>query len=144
MAKKTTKVLRDTPTPKIIRNYDLYSMEARIHNLEENGGGGGTSGVSYSTDEHEIGTWIDGTTKVYEKTVIFETGVSVSYGNWVDLGVIPATKLLEAHIYADGESGFGYEKGLFMDPVMLNSGHLYIRNSGANGTATGYTIRYLK
>lgn len=43
MAKKTTKVLRDTPTPKIIRNYDPYSMEERIHNLESNGGGGSST-----------------------------------------------------------------------------------------------------
>lgn len=146
MAKKNTlaKGVGDTPAPKIIRNYDPMSMEKRIYDLEQNGSGGGSSSISYSTSEHEVGTWTDGTTKVYEKTTIFETGVSVTYGQWTDLGATDAKQLLEAHIYGDGEGGYGYEKGIFMDPVMIKSGHLYIRTSGANGTATGYTIRYTK
>lgn len=39
MAKKNTLVkgVGDTPTPKIIRNYDPMSMEQRIHNLENGG-----------------------------------------------------------------------------------------------------------
>lgn len=38
MAKKNK---RNDVTPKIIRNYDIFSIEKRVHDLEENGGGGG-------------------------------------------------------------------------------------------------------
>lgn len=40
MAKK--KILRNDVTPKILRNYDLYSIEKRIYNLEQGGGAGPT------------------------------------------------------------------------------------------------------
>lgn len=45
MAKKNTlaKGVGDTPTPKIIRNYDPMSMEKRIYDLEQNGSGGSTA-----------------------------------------------------------------------------------------------------
>ena len=46
-------------------------------NADESGGGGGSS-HSYSTDEQEVGTWIDGS-KVYEKTAYESIGGSLSY-----------------------------------------------------------------
>lgn len=36
--------------------------------VETEGGDTPTGGISYSTEEHEIGTWIDGAT-LYEKTI---------------------------------------------------------------------------
>jgi len=46
---------------------------------------GGSSGdINYSTEEHVIGKWIDGTTDLYEKTVTFN---NVSIENSINLGV---------------------------------------------------------
>ena len=53
---------------------DIDSLETTSKNLvgainevKESGGGGGSSAIVYSTNEREIGTWIDGS-KLYEKT----------------------------------------------------------------------------
>lgn len=43
MAKKNK---RNDVTPKILRNYDIFSIEKRVHDLEENGGGGGFHGIT--------------------------------------------------------------------------------------------------
>ena len=40
----------------------------------------------YSTDEHIVGTWIDGST-LYEKSIVLNSSFSVSTGNWADLNV---------------------------------------------------------
>ena len=47
MAKK--KNLHNDVTPKIIRNYDLYSIEKRVHDLESNGGGGSGHSLTFTT-----------------------------------------------------------------------------------------------
>ena len=86
-AKKTPKILRDIPTPKIVRNYDLYSMEERIHNLEINGGGGGAESWDYSkteTDTHQ--KWIDGKT-IYSRVVEVNPGTITQTG-WQTVGTI--------------------------------------------------------
>lgn len=49
MAKRNTKNLRDGQTPKILRSYDIYSLEKRIYDLEKNSGGGGGSTITTDT-----------------------------------------------------------------------------------------------
>lgn len=47
-----------------------YNLVERVKALEE-GGGGGSSKHEYSTEEQEVGTWIDGKT-MYERTFILK------------------------------------------------------------------------
>lgn len=57
------------------------STTEKWENADESGGGG--SSHSYSTDEQEIGTWIDGS-KVYEKTAYESIGGSLSYDTGIN------------------------------------------------------------
>lgn len=52
----------------------------------EGGGGGGSSEITYSTTEHKVGTWIDGS-DVYEK-VISISNVSLSSGSYETVDTI--------------------------------------------------------
>ena len=85
MAKKSIKGLRDVPTPKIIRNYDIFSIEQRVHNLEQNAGGGGTDTAwDYSTTETDTKQkWVDGK-EIY---CIVKNGLHFSIGDWEDTGI---------------------------------------------------------
>lgn len=42
--------------------------------------------TTYSTTEHVVGKWIDGSV-VYEKVINFTNAISVTTGEWVDTGV---------------------------------------------------------
>ena len=57
----------------------------------EGSGGGGSSEVNYSTTEHKVGTWIDGS-DVYEKTIVLrENGTdNYTYNNSVFSQSLPA------------------------------------------------------
>lgn len=46
------------------------------------------AGHVYSTTAKKVGKWVDGTTDVYEKTIILSEGFSVSSNQKVDLAVI--------------------------------------------------------
>ena len=94
MAKK--KNLRNDVTPKILRNYDPYSMEKRIYNLEQGGGVSPTpSGEVYSETETEIGTYLGDT--LYRK-VISSSITSLSTSNVVlaNLGTLSIKRLITA------------------------------------------------
>ena len=52
----------------------------------DNQGGGGSSEVNYSTTEHKVGTWIDGS-DVYEKTISI-SNVSLSSGSYETVDTI--------------------------------------------------------
>ena len=47
-----------------------YAVTGRDYVETEGGDTPASGGINYSTDEHEVGTWIDGST-LYEKTVDF-------------------------------------------------------------------------
>ena len=92
MAKKNTKNLRDVQS-KILRSYDIYSLEKRIYDLENGGAptpaGGGDK---YSESEIEIGTWIDDS-KVYRK-VLHNTSIStMTIGTTYDIANVSALNI---------------------------------------------------
>lgn len=94
------------------------------------GSSGGGSSHTYSTTEHTVGTWIDGST-VYEKTIATEFGHDVSSKS-IDLTSLNINKL----IYVDGfiiasDSG---------DCVMI--GYNNAGNLGFNGAVgTSVTVK---
>lgn len=74
---------------KIIRSYDIYSLEKRIHELEKNGGGGGTSYPYYETEDGKIGLLvIDADNKFgvfyFKGVTIPEDGLTISDENMTD------------------------------------------------------------
>lgn len=120
MAKKTIKVLRDTPTPQIIRNYDPYSMEARIHNLEENAGGGGATSWDYSTDEVDTGQkWTDGkeiyckvlhgTFNMVANTALVLTGMP-NIETLIDVAFVKGNSIArpQVYVYNDNYQAYNY------------------------------------
>lgn len=66
----------------------------------------GVPAVHYSTDEHIVGTWVDGST-LYEKT--YEATSTISIGtSWSDTGFeLPANtnRVIEGFIYRNAQSG---------------------------------------
>ena len=80
MAKK--KNLHNDVTPKILRNYDIYSMEKRIYDLEQGGGGTPTpSSWDYSTTETNTNQkWIDGK-EIYCNVFVFDSPRLINQAN---------------------------------------------------------------
>ena len=57
-----------------------YAVTGRDY-VETEGGDTPAGGVSYSTEEREIGTWIDDS-PVYERTFVLDEALNVSYNSW--------------------------------------------------------------
>ena len=47
----------------------------------------GGSSHTYSETEQEVGEWVDGST-VYEKTILFQSGVTLSKGAWTSISAV--------------------------------------------------------
>lgn len=61
----------------------------------------GIPAVHYSTEEHVIGTWIDGST-LYEKTIDFGQNVIIPNNSWLSLNItLNANKIINANGTAD-------------------------------------------
>lgn len=82
-------VTTDTYTLKRAATYDSYPSGSWIKfipwKITQDGGGGGSGSVDYSTAEHKIGTWIDGK-DVYEKT--YSITPSSSPSDWTEIEAI--------------------------------------------------------
>lgn len=108
------------------------------------GGGGGSSEVSYSTTEHKVGTWIDGK-DVYERTI--DLG-SFSVGSWSDHTIESSTNI-DLLIDYDGymvESNIMYA---LPDPSVRikvdSSQNLIFTGTSSWSISSGHiTIRYTK
>ena len=104
----------------------------------------GIPAVHYSTNEHIVGTWIDGTT-VYEKTIdLGSGGTNISNSSWTTLSGVSITNLndiIEA-------SGFSPSNKIFTPMLMINdSGTIkaLVGRSNAPVEAIRYiTIKYTK
>lgn len=66
--------------------------ETLLKQILESGGGGGGSSHTYSTEEHEVGKWIDGST-IYEKT-LYNAG-KVTGGVQIDHGITNFGKAID-------------------------------------------------
>lgn len=115
MAKKNK---RNDITPKILRNYDIFSIEKRVHDLEENGGGGGGStSWDFSTSEVATGQkWIDGK-DIYCIVYKPATTQNIVNNHWTNLGItLTMDTLIDCQInFVDVTEGhFGGNDGLFL------------------------------
>lgn len=100
--------------------------------------------ISYSTTEHVIGTWIDGSA-VYERTINVGSFSISSSGVHTIESSTGISKLICANGYIV-ESGIQYQ---FPEPtirIMLNSGNLVFKGVDAGWDVSGgyITIRYTK
>lgn len=160
-----------------------YKLEERVTALEEGGGyelpiasastlGGvkigenleiSESGVlsasgggnEWSTEEHEVGTWIDGT-PVYEKTVqvtmrggddsdtLLVSGLAATRAWIVDSDFVYTTGNEKFHVYLGSRIGNNWTTGWLLG----KSNGLYLRTNNNFGPASGLngyvTIRYVK
>ena len=107
-----------------------------------------------SETEHKIGYWIDGTTPVYEKTVILNSPVTAAAGNtsaagaWTVLQTDWTEPILPIEFFAWYSGGSSTDKTLWT--------HLSVQRETANNrlrvlnirstaaTIDGFTIRYIK
>lgn len=72
----------------MVRNYDIYSIEQRVYELEKGGAPGGGS-WDYSTDEVNTGQkWIDGK-EIYCKVV---NNLNINLSDWTNT-TIPSTDI---------------------------------------------------
>lgn len=113
------------------------------------------SGNNWSTDEHEVGTWIDGT-PVYEKTIqvtlggasdtdrLLVSGLAPTRAWIVDSDFVNNTGSEQLHFYLGARVNGVWTTGFLMN----KSDGLYVRlnnNYGGVEGLTGYvTIRYVK
>ena len=67
-------------------------------------GGGGS--LNYSTNEVEIGTWIDGRT-IYKKTWVFSEGVNINSSSWADTPISTSESGIDTIISCEGISDAG-------------------------------------
>ena len=107
---------------------------------------------AYSSTEHQVGTWVDGTTPVYEKTVELSSAVTAAAGNtsaagaWTVLQTGWTENILPIEFFAWYAGGT--DKTLWT--------HLTVQREAANNrlrvlnirstaaTIDGFTIRYIK
>lgn len=122
--------------------------------LYANAEGGGSASQDYSTTEHVIGKWVDGTTDVYERTFIINSTIN---SGWNDI----TTDLTNATQIIDFRGTFKYPaNNNAMQPIphyetsdyclyggfKLDNGNIFLyKGSGfAVISDISITIRYLK
>lgn len=131
-----------TPTPltglKIDNDY--YSISG--------GGGGGGSSDDYSTTEHQVGTWIDNTSPVYEKTIYVAShnGGSQVIDSTLTMSDLSYISLKEIGFIVNNSYMDGSQMGL---ELVANSNGINIdsNNSPLNSiplTEMYITIRYVR
>ena len=127
-----------------------YKILERLAALEESGGG-----YEWSTNEHEVGTWLDGT-PVYERTVAVTLGGSDDRDRLLVSGIAPTRAWIvdSDFVYNTGAEQLHFYLGARVNGVwttgfLINkSDGLYVRlnnNYAAVDGLSGYvTIRYVK
>ena len=103
-------------------------------------------GNIYSTTEHVVGTWIDGST-IYEKTLQFANDVEITNNTWTILSDYDGLaqiidKVIEAQAYISSSIGWGIQ------PIAMQkvSGHLQVQLARfySPSTISIVTIQYTK
>lgn len=129
-----------------------YRLEERVAALEEGGGG---SSSAWSIDEHEVGTWIDGT-PVYEQTVAVTLGGGDDTDRLLVSGLAPTRAWIadSDFVFNTGAEQLHFYLGARVNGVwttgfLINkSGGLYVRlnnnYAGVDGLSGYITIRYVK
>lgn len=143
-----TRIKKGIQTPANLANILVEGFE----NLEDSGGG---STTTYSTEEHEVGTWIDGST-VYEKTIV-KTQLAFQDSFALIDSTLTATSVKEIISYEGSvktSDGTAYTSlcglpgmNLWIFGVHNNINGLGLYGSSANALSGGTaicTIRYTK
>ena len=132
----------------ISRNYDIYSIEERVHNLE-NGGAPtpGGSGEVYTETETEIGTWVDGK-KIYRKVInLAITSINANQNNTIaDVSTLGIDTLIRARGCIKLTSASA-ETAVMNDTAWINtSGVLTIKPYVGHSSITSmyYVLEYTK
>lgn len=126
-------------TRNIVKVSERYLAE--LAEAEQEGGGSS----DYSTTEHVVGKWVDGTTDVYEKTIVYTTPLALPYDTWVDTGISSSDNIdtvISANVVTD-------TKGILNNfEVVPTAGGFTIGiqyNINQSGRKAKYlTLRYLK
>lgn len=123
--------------------------EALLKQILESGGGGSHT---YSDEEHEVGTWVDGS-KVYEKTIHHTGGTQGD--QTIPHGITGITRILDYEVSVL-DNDYSQYKSFFVLPRIDNAGlsidyitdtDVKIKCSGLYGTRLKdwyVTIRYTK
>lgn len=101
---------------------------------------GGGSSLNYSTNEVEIGTWIDGRT-IYKKTWVFSEGVSINPNSWADTPILTSQSGIDTIISCEGISDAGAMWD-FLGVTTDNATTEYVRLLNVRYDAA-ITIKYL-
>ena len=144
-------IMQYTSETTMTRTQSYGSLEVRqIKGLKF--GGGGSSSHIYSTTEHKIGTWIDGS-DVYEKTIDIINSSSVAATRDVSLSNdIPANaRVIEAkgmYEYMYGNKKYGFPIGIQYVYGVLEDSEYLLRIVLGNGSLQSdeaiITVRYTK
>lgn len=141
---KNTKNLRNETPVTIPRNYDIYSIEKRVHDLETGGSTPTPTPTSwdYSTDEVNTNQkWIDGN-DIYCKVLDYSSSPVSLPSNSEKLinGALPTnTRIVDADIIYSNGTWTGIAKAY----VTLNNGNLGINSMHAVNMYYAI-IRYIK
>lgn len=121
----------------------IYYMGTEYANT--NGGSGGGSSVEYSTEEKEVGTWIDGS-KIYERTWNFSSPLSISGGGWGDTSIAVADTNINIIVDCEAVSSSG-AKWSFISATTDLATTTYVRLlnvRSADVNVKYLTLRYTK
>lgn len=106
-------------------------------------GGGGSSEVTYSTTEHKVGTWIDGS-DVYEKTWDFGSGITISANNtWTNTPIVTADYDMDLLLNVTGLYGNGTVWGILS--ARCDTTYVQLQHPRGDALVIQYlTLRYTK
>ena len=108
-------------------------------------GGGGGSSQDYSTTEHVVGKWIDGTTDVYEITIVLDEAVTLVNQSWTSTGKKSGSidQILNAIAY-------NYSDNLCVPVIATSKGGssddeiAFLQTRNQNISINAFTVRYTK
>lgn len=136
------------PTGATVTPMSNVKIDDDYFSVSGGGGGGGTSSDNYSTTEHVVGTWIDNTSPVYEKTinVASHNGGSQIIDNTLTMDDITYITLKEIGFIVNNTYMDGTQMGI---ELVANANGINIdsNNSPLNSfplTDIYITIRYVK
>lgn len=97
-------------------------------NVDQSGG----SSINYSTTEHVIGTWYDGST-LYEKTFIITNNLPPA-GGWgsIDISSLNLAHLVKIDGFTTWANGFSMALNTCVDPVIYSG--FYLQDNDTIGT----------
>lgn len=109
------------------------------------GSSSGSSKIEYSTEEKEVGTWIDGS-KIYECTWNFSSPLLITSGNWSDTSIAVADTDIYIIVNCEAISSSG-ARWTFVSATTDLATTTYVRLLNARNTNVNVkylTLRYTK